>query len=356
MKTWERIRIGMDTSVREALEVIDKGGCQIALVVDAEGRLLGTFSDGDARRGMLHGLSLDAKASSAMNPRPTCAKSSDDRRSVLSIMYKAGLRQIPLLDEQGRLVGLELLETLLPVPRRENWVVIMAGGRGTRLQELTQNTPKPMLKVGNRPILETIVLSFADHGFYKFVFAVHYKAEQIKEHFGDGSSLGVSIQYLHEERQMGTAGALCMLPTRPDQPIVVTNADLLTNEDFGALVDDHARSGADATLAIRDYEFQIPYGVVKEFKGQIQAIEEKPIQRYCVNAGMYVLSPNVLDLVPSSDYLDMPTLFEVIMRHGRRTRCHRISGYWLDIGRVPDFQQAAEDYARVFPGLLFTND
>ncbi len=206
-----------------------------------------------------------------------------------------------------------------------------------------------MLKVGSRPLLETIVRSYADQGFRRFYFAVNYKAEQIESHFGDGAALGVEIRYLREQHAPGHRRRAEPAARAADAAaVVVTNADLLTKEDYGHMVDRHVESGADATMAVRDYEMQVPFGVVRERDGRIEAIEEKPVQRFIVSAGMYVLSPQVLDLVPRDRYFDMPSLFEAMVERGLRTRCHTIDGYWLDIGRLPDYERANIDFDEVF--------
>lgn len=348
MKQWETALIGPDTTLRDALATIDLAGCQIALVVDAQRRLLGTLSDGDARRALLKGIGLNDRAALAMHPTPTSVRQGESRHSILATMRRLGLHQLPLLDAQGVVVGLETVDDYLATPDRAQWVVIMAGGLGRRLEELTRDTPKPMLKVGSRPLLETIVRSYADQGFRRFYFAVNYKAEQIESHFGDGANLGVQIRYLRERERLGTAGALSLLPERPTQPLVVTNGDLLTKEDYAHMVDRHVEAGADATMAVRDYEMQVPFGVVRERDGRIEAIEEKPVQRFVVSAGMYVLSPSVLELVPAGRYFDMPALFEAVVARGLRSRCHHVDGYWLDIGRLPDYERANIDFDEVF--------
>lgn len=348
MRSWEQALVAPETTLREALQVIDRTGCQMALVVDAGRRLLGTLSDGDIRRGLLKGTSLADPVSSMMHRNPTSARPGDNREDILAMMRGRGLHQIPVLDEQGRVVGLETMGDFFARPVRDNWVVIMAGGLGTRLAELTRDTPKPMLRVGTRPILETIVRSFEHQGFRRFHFAVNYKAEQIEAHFGDGSDFGVDIRYLRERERLGTAGALSLLPELPSQPLVVTNADLLTKEDFGAMVDGHVQAGAVATMAVRDYEMQVPFGVVRERDGRISEIEEKPLQRFVVNAGMYVLSPEAVAMVPCNICFDMPTLFQQLVEAGRVTRCHPVASYWLDIGRIGDYERANHDFEQVF--------
>lgn len=347
MKNWEQTLIGPRTTLREALGVIDRSGCQIALVVDEQRRLLGTLSDGDVRRGLLKGLDLTDSVTAAMYVNPTCARAGDDPQSILGTMRERGLHQIPIVGDDRVVVGLDVVDDFLVAPERDNWVVVMAGGLGTRLEELTKHTPKPMLRVGQRPLLETIVRGYAGQGFRRFYFAVHYKAEIIQEYFGDGSSLGVEVRYLREPQRLGTAGGLSLLPERPQLPILVTNADLLTKEDFGHMLDRHVEAKAEATMAVRDYEMQVPFGVVRERDGAIETIEEKPVQRFVVSAGMYVLSPAVLDLVPRGQLFDMPSLFEAAVRKGMKTRCHHIDGYWLDIGRLADYERANLDFGQV---------
>lgn len=348
MKSWEQVIIEPQTNLRDALAVIDRTGSQMALVVDGERRLLGTLSDGDIRRALLKGMTLTDAAHKAMHETPVCAQAGDDRASILAMMRRKGLHQMPVIDAARRVVGLETIVDFFDAPRRPNWVVIMAGGLGTRLGDLTRDTPKPMLQVGSRPLLETIVRHVAAQGFERIYLAVNYKAEQIEAHFGDGSALGIDIRYLRENQRLGTAGALSLLPETPETPLVVTNADLLTKEDFGHMVERHVESGADATMGVRPYEMQVPFGVVRERDGLIEAIEEKPLQRFLVSAGMYVLSPRTLELVPRESFFDMPSLFEALIGAGLRARSHLVRNYWLDIGRMPDFERANSDFAEVF--------
>jgi dTDP-glucose pyrophosphorylase len=348
MKNWQKTLITPQMTLRDALVAIDEAISQIAVVVDEQGRLLGTLTDGDARRGLLRDLTLNDPVSKAMHINPTCARVTDSRHSVIKLMREKGLHQIPLVDTEGVVVGLKVVDDFLVSETRNNWVVIMAGGLGTRLKELTENTPKPMLPVGSKPILETIVLNYASQGFRKFYIAVNYKAERIEDHFGDGSELGVEIRYLRERERMGTAGGLSLLPEVPDAPFIVTNADLLTNQDFVELVERHIKKDVRATMAVRSHEMQVPFGVVQEDNGRIGAIVEKPIQRFTVSAGIYVLSPQVLPLIPKNCFFDMPSLFDEIFRVGMEARCHWIDGYWLDIGRLDDYKQANVDFAKVF--------
>lgn len=348
MKDWKRILISADCFIQETLRVIDAGALKIALVVDDEGRLLGTVTDGDVRRAILKGISLDRPARDIMNPAPIVAGSSEGREQILQRMREKQICQIPVLDGDGRLVGLEILEDVLQPSWRYNHVVLMAGGLGSRLRPLTDENPKPLLKVGGKPILETIVENFRECGFRSFFISVNYLAEQIEEHFGDGSRWGVDVRYLREEKRMGTAGALSLLPERPSQPFIVMNGDLLTNVDFGNLLDFHQEHRPAATMCVREYDFQVPYGVVRVEKDRLVGIEEKPVLRFFVNAGIYVLEPETLELLPPGTPLDMPHLFGRLLELRKQAAVFPIREYWLDIGRMSDFERANGEFAEVF--------
>jgi dTDP-glucose pyrophosphorylase len=348
MKNWESTLISADDSLRKALEVIDSAGTQIALIVDKNRRLLGTLSDGDLRRAMLQGIGLDDGVELAMHTDSKVINSLSTPQEIREMMRLSGCPQLPILNAEGMVVGLALMRDFLNADQRDNWVIIMAGGLGERLKKLTQDTPKPMLKVGPRPLLETIIQCYARQGFYRFYLALNYKAEQIVTHFGDGSALGIDIRYIFENKRMGTAGALSLLPERPKEPFVVTNADLLTKVNFGNIVDQHVALQAKATMAVRHYEMQVPFGVVNLRDDQIYSIEEKPVQSFIVSAGINVLSPEVLDLVPKDIFFDMPSLFNIIVEKNMKAHAHQIDDYWLDIGQLPDYERAKLDYEKIF--------
>ncbi len=348
MHGWEKTLVARDTTLREAIQKIDAAGTQIALVVDDQRHLIGTLSDGDIRRGLLKGLTLASVVADCMFPKPTVVRETDSRDFALSLMRRLSVRQIPVLNANDQVIGLQTLDEFISPKIRNNWVVVMAGGLGSRLRELTQSTPKPMLHVGGRPLLETILRSYIDQGFRKFYLAVNFKAEIIESYFGDGSSLGAEIRYLRESKRLGTAGALSLLPEKPDAPIFVTNGDLLVKADYVDMLNTHTSDGAMATMGVREFEFQIPYGVVQTNNGAIQHIEEKPIHRSLVSAGIYVLSPQALSYIPSDTFFDMPTLFDELLLKNHRARCHTISGYWLDIGRIADYEKANSDYTGFF--------
>ncbi|MDF2684615.1 MAG: putative sugar-phosphate nucleotide transferase [Brevibacillus sp.] len=349
MMDWRDMLVSPHTPILHTLEIIDKSARQIALVADENDRLLGTVTDGDIRRGLLKGRALQDSTSLIMNSFPTVASPYETRENILALMKIKKIHQIPIVDEDGRVVHVEVLNDLLRPVRKDNWVVLMAGGLGTRLHPLTYDCPKPLLKVGNKPLLETILQSFIDQGFHRFYLSVKYKAEMIQEHFGDGSKWGVTIRYLEEQDSLGTAGALSLLPEKPAEPFFVMNGDLLTKVNFEQLLDFHKTYQAQATMCVREYDHQVPYGVVRLDRHRLTSIEEKPTQRYFVNAGIYVLSPEILEYIPQRQYFDMPSLFDYVMKDQQQQAiAFPIREYWLDIGRMADFEKANMEFAEVF--------
>lgn len=346
MKNWQSALVAPETSVQETMETLS--ALQIALVVDSEHRLLGTVTDGDVRRALLRGVTLQDAVGKIMNTAPTTARLGEDRDTILATMKRLHIHHIPTIDDCGRVLGVELLDTLIETQERDNWVVLMAGGLGTRLRPLTDDCPKPLLRIGTKPILETIIDSFVADGFNRFYIAVNYKAEMIEDHFGDGSRWGAQIRYLREDRKMGTAGALSLIPDRPNQSLLVMNGDLLTKVNFGQLLNFHLEHEAQGTMCVREYDFQVPYGVVTVDNHRISALEEKPVHRFFVNAGIYVLEPTALDLIPENMPFDMTSLFETLMAQRKETTAYPIREYWLDIGHMDDFERASGEYSREF--------
>ena len=344
MRNWKDISIAPSTAIRATLAIIDQGNLQIALVVDAEGKLIGTVTDGNVRRGILAGISLESPVSEIMNTKFTYAGPGDSTKKILQQMKKGDLKHIPVLDENGGMVRLALLADFAVPAFKEEWVVLMAGGLGTRLRPLTEDTPKPLLKVGSKPLLETTLEDLADHGFRDFFLSVNYRAEMIKTHFGNGSDWGVNIKYLNETTRLGTAGALSLLPEGAPGPILVMNADLLTKINYQHLLDYHRDSGCDMTMCVREYDFQVPYGVVKIEDDRVFGLEEKPIYKMFVNAGVYVIGPEAAKLVPKDTQFDMPALFEKVKEGGGSVGAFPIREYWLDIGHMEDFHRANREF------------
>jgi dTDP-glucose pyrophosphorylase len=344
MKNIENCLMAPSMSLREAIRVIDKGAAQIALVADGDRRLLGTLTDGDVRRALLRGESFDTPVERVMFTNFRALPTSATDEEVLALMRRETLHQIPALDDQGRVISLFLLEELIKPKQRHNPVVIMAGGQGKRLYPLTQSCPKPMLRVGGKPLLEIILGQCIDAGFQHFYLSVNYLKNQIKDHFGDGTLWGVRIDYLEETRPLGTGGALSLLPQKPTEPLLVLNGDILTRVDYGRLLRFHQEQQAAATICVRQHTTQIPYGVVQLDEIHVLSLEEKPVLSHYVNAGIYLLNPALLDLVPRDRFFDMPQFLEKAMQHHHRVNAFPIHEYWLDVGQPETLEKAHNDW------------
>lgn len=340
--------IGPETSIYTLIERFNTRAEQIGIVVDEQRRLLGTVTDGDLRRGMLRGITTDAPVREIMNTAPRTLPVDQPHDDITSYMRHERVRHMPIVDFAGRVVDLIFLDKLLGPTPQPYPVVIMAGGEGARLRPLTEHTPKPMLDVGGQPILETIVRRCAAAGFGEFYISVNYRADVIKRHFGDGRHLGVEISYLDEMTPLGTAGPLGHLPRGIEAPVLVLNGDILTKVDPARLIEFHRDAGAAATMGVREYESQIPYGVVDIDDNEIRGLREKPVSRQFINAGIYVLGQSALDLLPQDAASDMPALFTACRTEGLKTLAFPIREYWIDIGHIDDYRRANEDFPIIF--------
>lgn len=348
MKSWRDILISPNTSIIQTMEIIDASSLQFAAVVDEEMCLLGTVTDGDIRRGILRGLPLETAIKEVMNKSPFCEVKGKKKFYYKEVMRKRELKQLPIVNIEKKIETILFVAELQEKLQKENKVVLMVGGLGTRLRPLTDDLPKPMLKVGDKPILETIIESFKSYGFSKFILSVNYKRELIKNYFQDGSPFDVEIEYIEEEKRLGTAGALSLIENKPDQPFFVMNGDLLTKINYEQLLDFHIEMNSKATMCVREYEYQIPYGVIETDNHQLLSIEEKPVYRSFVNAGIYVLNPNILDSIPKNEFYDMPDLFKKLMHAQEEVSAFPLREYWLDIGKMDDYKKANGDYKEKF--------
>ncbi|MFD1020656.1 nucleotidyltransferase family protein [Thalassobacillus hwangdonensis] len=342
----DKLFLPPDTSLRKTLEMIDASAMQIALVVNDKKQLLGTVTDGDIRRGIIQGHSLDLPVEKVMNRNPITASIKEDKTKLLKMMGEKRIHHIPLLDDERRVVGVETLHGR--IQRKDNIVVLMAGGLGTRLRPLTDDCPKPMLPVGGKPLLETMIERLTDLGYHRFYVMVNYLSSQVIDYFGDGADRGISINYIKENKRLGTAGALSLIEEAIHLPIIVMNGDILTKVDFNQLVDFHTEGGSDATMCVRGYDYQVPYGVVEIEDDRLVQLHEKPIQHFFVSAGIYVLNPEVIRKVPYNTFYDITELFEGMMDHGQHISVFPIREYWMDIGKIEDYQKANEDYKKIF--------
>ena len=343
MRNWKKTLIKEHHSLLETMKLIDETALQFAIVVDSDNRLLGTVTDGDIRRALLKGKSLTVNIKEVMNPKPTTGTVSQTKRQHIKILKSNKLKQLPIIGENDRIIDVVLIDDDKQ-SLKENTVLLMVGGLGTRLRPLTNDIPKPMLQVGGKPLLETIIEGFKQYGYSNFILSVNYKKEIIQDYFQDGEAFGVTISYIVETKRMGTAGALSLLPRVPTEPMIVMNGDLLTQINYDQLMQFHLSQNALATMCVREFEYQIPYGVIETDDTRLTSIKEKPIQKNFVNAGIYVLNPEVFNFIPENQFFDMPDLFERLIEDNKNVAVFPIREYWLDIGRIEDFERANEEY------------
>lgn len=345
MRSWRKTLVNSDATLEQAIDVIDKAGLRIALIVGEAEKLLGTLTDGDVRRALLKHLPFHTPVTEVMNTQPKTAEQAWTESRILGLMEQYGLLHVPVVDGEGRIVGLSNLHDILNKHRHDNPVFLMAGGFGTRLRPLTNNCPKPMLKVADKPILEQILLNFVEAGFHRFYISTHYMPEVIRDYFGEGEKWGVSIQYVHEEEPLGTGGALGLLPhDEIDQPMFMMNGDLITSVNLHGLLDFHERQTGVATMCVREYEHQVPYGVITSEGARIKSMVEKPVHRFFVNAGIYLLDPVLVKSVAPGTCVDMPTLLQQEIDGGKDVNIFPIHEYWIDIGRMSDYNLAKQDF------------
>jgi dTDP-glucose pyrophosphorylase len=342
---WRKAILQPEVTVQQAISNLDQVAIKICLVVNQAGELIGTLSDGDIRRGLLKGLGLGSPIDRIVHHNPLVVPPDLSREQVMQLMVSNKVQQIPVVNEQHQVVGLHLWDDITTPPERPNLMVIMAGGMGTRLRPHTENCPKPLLLVAGKPMLEHIIERAKLEGFSRFILTVHYLGHMIEEHFGNGDRLGVQIDYLREQSPLGTAGALGLLQPRPDAAFVVTNGDVITDIRYGELLDFHLRLNAAATMAVRVHEWQHPFGVVQTKGFEIVGFEEKPVARTHINAGVYALDPQALNLLTDDARCDMPTLFERLQEQAKRTVAYPMHEPWLDVGRPDDLSRANENKA-----------
>jgi dTDP-glucose pyrophosphorylase len=337
---WQQAILPFESTIQQAIRNLDQVAIRIILVVNPAGELQGTISDGDIRRGLLKGLDLSSPIASIIHRNAFVVPPEMRREMVMQLMTANKIQQIPVVDEHHHVVGLHLWDEIATPSVRPNLMVIMAGGIGARLRPHTENCPKPMLLVAGKPMLEHIIDRAKLEGFSRFVLAIHYLGKMIEDHFGQGDKLGVKIDYLREKSPLGTAGALGLLSPVPDAPFVVTNGDVVTDIRYGELIDFHIRHAAIATMAVRVHEWQHPFGVVQTQGVDIVGLEEKPVARSHINAGVYALSPEALKGLKAGDHCDMPTLFLRLQADAKRTVAYPMHEPWLDVGRSEDLDRA----------------
>ncbi|MGF1726745.1 nucleotidyltransferase family protein [Photobacterium nomapromontoriensis] len=333
--------LNKDSTLRQAIKALDDGGIGFLAFIDIDNKLKGILTDGDIRRAILN---KEDDLFDIINKKPVTMSIDSERPDIIAKLKSLHRRHMPLVDNDNTLISVFSLDDIEFVSK-ENTVVIMAGGLGSRLGDLTKKIPKPMLPISGKPMLQHLLESFRDQGFFKFIICVNYKKDIIIDHFGNGDSFSVSIEYIDENIRMGTAGALSLIKSIKDKSFFVINADVLTNMDFTLFLEYHEKEKAFASMAVRAYEHEIPFGVVESnIDNCIRGITEKPSVKFNVNAGVYILDPRCLDLVPKNEFYDMPTFFTDLVNDNFKCKIYHINDYWIDIGRKEELIRAEQDF------------
>ena len=339
MITGDNFYLKASNTVLDAIGMINDNQFQICFVIDEKKCLIGSITDGDIRRGLINGLTTASEASQVMQKSPISILDDMEEVDARRIMEEHDIKQLPIVNKNHCLIGLYLWDEIVKIQERKNTILIMAGGFGKRMMPLTENLPKPMLKIGGKPLLEHIILNAKAQGFNNFLISVHYLADSITQYFGDGSKFKVSIAYIEEKEPLGTAGCLSLIAPLPELPFLVTNGDIMTEVNYAHLLDFHLVNSSDATMAIKKYELQNPYGVVHTEGFEISSFQEKPIHVSYVNAGIYVISPSTLNYIVKGDACDMPDFLMKLKSKSCRVNAYPVHETWADVGRPIDLSK-----------------
>ena len=343
---YKQVLIRPDTPLREAIKQMDIAALQVLVVVDDEDRLLGIVTDGDVRRAIINGIDFKEPVSSIMTKNPIVMSYPSDKNDALKLMKKYEVRHIPIIDKENKVVGLVLWKDFLNdgkvvYPSKETSVVIMAGGKGTRLDPFTKILPKPLIPIGEKPIIELIMDNFRKYGFNKFIISLNYKAEMIKMYFAENPN-NYSIEYVQEENFLGTIGALSLIKERLNTTFIVSNCDVVTDANYDDLLNYHKQNNNHITILGVIRHINIPYGILNMKNGDFEEIIEKPDYHFIVNAGIYILEPEVIDLIPENKPMDMPDLLLLAKKKGFKIQVYPMSCSWFDIGEWEEYRKAME--------------
>ncbi|MCR6572386.1 nucleotidyltransferase family protein [Campylobacter insulaenigrae] len=337
------LKLTENSSIKQALQTIGKLRVRLALVVDENDNFLGVISDSNIRKALINDYKLEDSIKKIYTKNPVVVQEDCDEKTLLNLSAKYDIYDFPVLDKNKKVIAIKSIASMLHKEKNKNNVILMAGGLGTRLKELTKNTPKPMLKVGNKPILESIITKFKEQNFENFIFCVNYKKQVIEKYFKNGDKFDVNIKYIKEKKRLGTAGALSLIKDEFKDSFIVMNADILTELDFNKLLKAHKKSKALMSVCLREFIYQNPYGVVELSKNYIKDIKEKPVQKFLVSAGIYVCEPYVLKFLRENEYLDMPDFIKLLMKENK-INTFLIDDYWIDIGQIDEFKKANEEF------------
>jgi dTDP-glucose pyrophosphorylase/glutaredoxin len=340
--------IESDATIKEAMKVIDKNLTGGALVVNENNELVGTITDGDIRRAILRGLNINEGIEGAYFKNFKFVTEQHSKKKAKEYMLKNKIRQVPVIDKNKKLTDLYFLDDIISYDKKENYVFILAGGLGTRLMPLTETVPKPMLKVGDKPILELIIEQFKEYGYINFIISLNYKGEIIEEYFKDGKDFDVNIEYVTETKKLGTAGSIALVKEKFTKPFIVINGDILTGIDFDKFLNHHMKSNFDITVGVRNYEINVPYGVLVTDNMIIESLEEKPTYKFHINGGVYAVNPEVIEYIKENEIYNMTDLIEDTMDDKKKSGIYEITEYWTDIGHIDDYRKANTDIHKFF--------
>lgn len=343
-KKVEHLFVYKSYSIKEVLKIIDSGAIGMVIVVDEDKKIIGTITDGDIRRAILQDYSIDEPIEKIVHHNPICGTEDMDKEQLKDLLVKKAVKVLPIIDKFNVVIDYIKIEDILLPEGKENLVVIMAGGLGTRLKDLTKEIPKPMLKVGQDPILHHIINNFKEYGYNKMLISVNYKAEIIENYFQNGFAFGVDLEYIKEKKRLGTAGGLFLVKDYMDKSFFVINGDIFTNLNADNMMQFHNNGNYDITVGTRKHTFHIPYGVIDIDNNLIQGIKEKPELEYLINAGVYCLKPEVLKFIPEDTYYEITDLISACIDKGLKVGSYEIKEYWMDIGMIEDYNKVNDDF------------
>ncbi|MFT5871848.1 MAG: dTDP-glucose pyrophosphorylase [Clostridium sp.] len=340
--------IGENSTIKEAMVVINKNLTGGALVVNENNELVGTITDGDIRRAMLKGLSIYEGIESTYFKKFKFVTEGHSKKKAKEYMLSNKIRQVPVIDKNRKLIDLYFLDDIISYDKKDNIIFILAGGLGTRLRPLTETVPKPMLTIGDKPILELIIEQFKEYGFRNFIISLNYKGEIIEEYFKTGIEFGVNIEYIKETKRLGTAGSIALAKKKLKQPFIVINGDILTGIDFDKFLNHHMKNNFNVTVGVRNYEINVPYGVLVTDNMIIESLEEKPTYKFHINGGVYALNPEVIKYIQEGEVYNMTDLIEDVINNDDKPGIYEITEYWKDIGQIEDYTKANRDIHKFF--------
>lgn len=342
-KNFKKLMIASDEKIFKAIEILDNTEKKIVLVTDEKKRLLGTITDGDIRRGLIKKIEIDQSVNKIMNKKPIYISHHISRNDALNIMKDKDILHLPITDKEKKIIDIYFANESTAI-QMKNTVLLMAGGFGKRLFPITAKIPKPMIKIGGKPILERIIENFKGYGFVNFEISTHYLPSKIKNYFKDGKKWNINISYINEDQPLGTAGSIALIKNKDSLPIILANGDIITDLNFEELLKFHNKHNAEITLVIKEYNVQVPYGVVETNNLSIKKIHEKPNQKFHINSGVYVINRSIIKNLKKNKALSMSDLINKSIKLRKKIMAFPIHEQWIDVGEYAQLDKARKNY------------